>query len=231
MTTINRKRVKKMKVIGYVRVSTEEQAQAGLSLQAQAEKIKAYASLYDLELIDIVHDAGASAKTLDREGLQQVLTALKAGQAEGVIVAKLDRLTRSIVDLNKLIEEFFGEKAKKPTSLFSVADQVDTRTAGGRLVLNILMSVAQWEREAIGERTKAALSYKKAQGMKLGRPKKIITDPQEIKTLNYIKKLRAEGLSLRAIANRLTAEGYKTFRGGKWQAGTVKFMLEMEAAA
>jgi site-specific DNA recombinase len=219
-----------MKVIGYVRVSTDEQAQQGLSLASQAEKIRVYASLYELELVEVIEDAGASAKSLHRDGLQRVLSMLREGKAEGIIIAKLDRLTRSIVDLNKLIEEYFGEKSRIQSSLFSVADQVDTRTAGGRLVLNILMSVAQWEREAIGERTKAALSYKKAQGMKLGRPKKVLTDKQEIKTLKYIHSLRDEGLTYRAIAQRLADEGYKTSRGGKWYAGTVKYMLEMEAA-
>ena len=220
-----------IKVIGYVRVSTDEQAQQGLSLASQAEKIRAYASLYELELVEVIEDAGASAKSLHRDGLQRVLSMLREGKAEGIIIAKLDRLTRSIVDLNKLIEEYFGEKSRNQSSLFSVADQVDTRTAGGRLVLNVLMSVAQWEREAIGERTKAALAYKKLQDVKLGRPNKIVTDPEEIKTLNYIHQLRNEGLSLRAIAARLDAEGYKTFRGGKWAAQTVKYMLEMEVPA
>jgi site-specific DNA recombinase len=168
---------------------------------------------------------------LNRPGLQKALSILQGGQAAGIIVAKLDRLTRSIVDMNFLIQEYFIESAKNPSSLFSVADQVDTRTAGGRLVLNILMSVAQWEREAIGERTKAALSYKKSLGVKLGRPLKKYEDPEEVKTLNYIHHLQEGGMSLRAIARRLEAESCRTARGGKWRGGTVKYMLEAAAAS
>jgi len=219
-----------MKVIGYTRVSTEEQASSGVSLQAQVEKLRAYASCYDLEIVEIIEDGGQSAKSLNRPGIQRALQMMREGQVQGILVAKLDRLTRSIVDLNTLISDYFSEKALHQASLFSVADQVDTRSAGGRLVLNVLMSVAQWEREAIGERTKAALNYKKQQGVKLGRPEKQITDPEEVKTFNYIRKLRAEGLTYRAIAERLEAEGFKTTRGGKWYATSVKNMLEMEVA-
>jgi len=219
-----------MKVIGYTRVSTEEQASTGVSLQAQTEKLRAYAACYDLEIVEIIEDGGQSAKSLNRPGIQRALQMMRDGQAAGLLVAKLDRLTRSIVDLNTLISEYFSEKSKYQSTLFSVADQVDTRSAGGRLVLNVLMSVAQWEREAIGERTKAALSYKKSQGVKLGRPEKQITDPAEIKTINYIRELRAQGLTFRAIAATLDAEGYKTSRGGKWAPQTVKNLIESEVA-
>ncbi|MGV8122268.1 MAG: recombinase family protein [Candidatus Xenobiia bacterium LiM19] len=219
-----------MKVIGYARVSTEEQATSGVSLQAQVEKLCQYASLYDLELVAVIEDGGQSAKTLNRPGIQQALQMMRNGEVSGLLVAKLDRLTRSIVDLNTLISDYFSEKARYQASLFSVADQVDTRSAGGRLVLNVLMSVAQWEREAIGERTKAALSFKKSQGVKLGRPEKQITDPDEIRTVNYIHLLRDQGLTFRAIAVRLDVEGYKTSRGGKWAPQTVKNLLESEVA-
>jgi len=219
-----------MKVVGYARVSTEEQASSGVSLQAQIEKLQAYASLYDLEIVEIIQDGGQSAKTLNRPGIQQALKMMKNGQAHGILVAKLDRLTRSIIDLNTLISEYFSEKAKYQASLFSVADQVDTRSAGGRLVLNVLMSVAQWEREAIGERTKAALAYKKQQGVKLGRPEKMITDPEEAKTIVYLRDLRNQGLTFRAIADKLSKENVKTFRGGKWYASTVKNLIEAEVA-
>ncbi|MHC9540408.1 MAG: recombinase family protein [Vulcanimicrobiota bacterium] len=222
-----------MKVIGYTRVSTEEQATSGVSLQAQVEKLRAYAACYDLEIVEIIEDGGQSAKSLNRPGIQIALQMMRDGQVAGLLVAKLDRLTRSIVDLNTLISEYFSEKSKYQSTLFSVADQVDTRSAGGRLVLNVLMSVAQWEREAIGERTKAALNYKKSQGVKLGRPegtKNQITDPEEIKTINYIRELRGQGLTFRAIAATLDAKGYKTSRGGKWAPQTVKNLIESEVA-
>ena len=156
-----------MKVIGYIRVSTEEQASDGVSLATQREKLNAYASLYELELIEIIEDAGQSGKTLNRPGLQQALTMIRKGQAAGLLIAKLDRLSRSVVDWNELIDGYFGEKAGK--QLFSVADSIDTRTAAGRLVLNVLMSVAQWERETIGERTKDALQHKIRKGERCGK--------------------------------------------------------------
>src|SRR5262245_12352055 len=94
-----------MKVVGYIRVSTEEQATSGQSLDAQREKLAAYAKLYDLELVSILEDAGESAKSLNRPGLQDALGRLRRGDATGVLIAKLDRLTRSVADWQALIDE------------------------------------------------------------------------------------------------------------------------------
>jgi DNA invertase Pin-like site-specific DNA recombinase len=216
-----------MKIIGYTRVSTEEQATLGVSLATQVEKIRAYAACYDLEIVEIIEDAGQSAKSLNRPGIQRALEMFRVGQAQGIIIAKLDRLTRSIVDLNTLITEYFSEKCKVQASLFSVADQVDTRSAGGRLVLNVLMSCAQWEREAIGERTKAALQYKKQQGVKLG-PPYLGQTAEEKQTLVYISELRTSGYTLQKIADTLNDDGWKTKRGGRWYAKTVANAMNMK---
>src|SRR5215831_17502980 len=151
----------KTRAVAYLRVSTEKQADKGVSLNAQRAKVVAYAQLYELELVDVVIDAGASAKTLDRPGLQRALEMLRAGQAEAFLVAKLDRLTRSVVHLGQLVEDYF---AKDKWALLSVGEQIDTRSAAGRLVLNVLASVSQWEREAIGERTSAAMQHKASVG-------------------------------------------------------------------
>ena len=102
-----------MKVIGYIRVSTDEQASNGQSLDSQRVKLEAYASLYDLELVEIIEDAGQSGKTLKREGLPHALAMLRSGKAEGLLIAKLDRLTRSVGDWQILIDGYFGEKAGK----------------------------------------------------------------------------------------------------------------------
>ena len=155
-----------MNVAGYVRVSTEDQVNGGYSIDAQIDKIKSYSSTYDLNLVEVVIDAGESAKSLKRTGLTKVLHMLDSGEADGILIFKLDRLTRSVSDLNVLLETYFSDKAGK--SLLSVSDQIDTRTAAGRLVLNVLMSVSQWEREAIGERTKTALRFKQSQGEHIG---------------------------------------------------------------
>src|SRR5882672_9158542 len=147
------------RTIVYCRVSLEKQAEKGVSLDAH--KAKAYAELYDLDIVEVVIDAGASAKTLARPGLKRALGLLKAGKAEALLVVKLDRLTRSVADLGRLVERYF---APGKAALLSVGEQIDTRSAGGRLVLNVLASVSQWEREAIGERTSAAMKHKAGQG-------------------------------------------------------------------
>ena len=136
------------RTIAYLRVSTEKQADKGVSLDAQRAKVAAYAELYDLMLVETIVDAGESAKSLDRPGLQRALAMLKEGHAEALLVVKLDRLTRSVVDLGTLVDRYF---APGKAALLSVGEQIDTRSAAGRLVLNVLASVSQLEREAIGE--------------------------------------------------------------------------------
>ena len=223
--------VKELRVIGYIRVSTEEQAEDGVSLAAQREKLVAYARLYDLNLVEIIEDAAQSAKTLNRPGLQRALATIRRGEADGLLIAKLDRLSRSVVDWNELIDGYFGEKAGK--QLFSVADSIDTRTAAGRLVLNVLMSVAQWERETIGERTTAALQYKKTQGQRVGTVPygfdlagdgiALIANAAEQRVPAIILGLRADGLSLRAIAAELTRREIPTKeRGTVWSHTTIQ---------
>lgn len=219
-----------MRVIGYIRVSTDEQATQGVSLAAQAEKLRAYASLYDLDLVDVIEDAGQSAKTLQRPGIQKALEMLRTGSAQGLLVAKLDRLTRSVADMAAMITEYFGDRARVGASLLSVSDQIDTRTAAGRLVLNILASVSQWEREAIGERTRTAMAHMKAQGVKFGGPALGETADEQA-TLARICELRDEALSLRQIVARLDAEGYKTKRGGRWAPETLRKVLARQEGA
>src|SRR3954465_11289985 len=100
-----------MRVVGYVRVSSADQARDGVSLDAQSQKVRLFAELHGLDLADVVTDAGASAKTLDRPGLSSVLAMLDGGEAAGLVVFKLDRLTRNIGDWAALIDRYFGEKA------------------------------------------------------------------------------------------------------------------------
>jgi DNA invertase Pin-like site-specific DNA recombinase len=222
------------RVVGYIRVSTEKQADHGISLEAKQEKIAAYAKLYDLELVDIIVDAGASAKTLKRPGLQQALTMLTRGKADALLVTKLDRLTRSVKDLGVLLEQYFNRYA-----LMSVADQVDTSTAAGRLVLNVLMSVAQWEREAIGERTRKALDHKRTKWEKLGgdvpygyhasADGMLVEDPDEQALLALVRRYRSEGLFLRALTAELAHKGYRTRKGTPFQVNQVVRMLKESA--
>src|SRR3974390_3133426 len=110
------------------------------------------------ELAEVIIDAGESAKSLNRPGMSRLLSLVEAGAVNKVIIAKLDRLTRSVQDL----AEPFARFNRRGVSLVSVAESLDTGTAAGRLVLNIMTAVSQWEREAIGERTATALQHKKA---------------------------------------------------------------------
>ena len=209
-----------MKAIAYLRVSTDSQADSGLSLEAQRAKIEAYANLYGYQLVDVLEEA-ASGKSLQRAALQAGLAALTSGRpkAEALIVAKLDRLTRSVRDLGALLDSAFRRCA-----LVSVTEQVDTSTASGRMVLHILTSVAQWEHEAISERTTAALAAKRARGERFsGQPPigyryeggRVVVDAAEMCMVRALRRYRSWGMSLRWIAERLHQDGYRTRRGGR----------------
>ena len=143
------------------------------------------------------------------------------GQASALLVAKLDRLTRSVKDLGTLVEDYFSSDK---ITLLSVADSIDTRTAAGRLVLNVLGSVAQWERETIGERTAEALAHKREQGQRtsLHAPygfqiaedgKTLLADENEQALLCSIREARNMGLSQRAIVADLGQQGFTTRKG------------------
>lgn len=155
----------KTKAIAYLRCSTSEQAESGLGLDAQRARIIAYAALYDVEIVRFEVDAGLSGSSLKRPALQSALASLRDGTANALLVVKLDRLTRSVGDLSNLLSDYFADGQ---FALLSVSDQFDTRSAGGRLVMNIMASVGQWEKEVIQERTKAALSVKKQRGERVG---------------------------------------------------------------
>lgn len=226
------------RVIGYLRVSTDKQADSGLSLAAQRAKVEGYAALYGLDLVDVVTDAGASAKSLNRPALGEALARLRAGEADALLVAKLDRLTRSVRDLSDLTDAC----QREGWALLSVADQLDTDSAAGRLVLNILVSVGQWEREAIGERTSAALAVKAARGEYTGGATpygwtlaadgvNLAPDAAEQATAALARELRAAGLSLRAVGAVLAARGMLPRSGRRWHAETVKAVLGAREAA
>lgn len=230
------------RIVGYVRVSTADQAESGLSLESQRERLAAWCSLYDAELVCVFDDAGASAKSLKgRDGLAAALAMVEAGEADGVLVAKLDRLTRSVRDLGDLVDR----AERGGWALVSVAEQLDTSTAAGRLVLNVLGAVSQWEREACAERTSAALQAKRARGERNGElrigettaddGRTLVADDAEAEALDIIRTLRtgadgAKPMSIRAIAAELNARGVPA-RGSQWHATTVARVLRRIEAA
>src|SRR5258706_9687992 len=212
-----------MKTIGYVRVSTDRQAERGISLEAQEAKIRAMATVQGADLIDVIVDGGESAKSLNRPGLQRLMALVNAGKVQAVVVAKLDRLTRSVKDLCGLLELF----EKRKVALISVAEALDTGSAAGRLVITIMGAVSQWEREAIGERTRDGMRHKKSNGERVGNieygfrlatdGEHLEPDPQEQTVLTTIRDLRAKRCTLRGIAAELNARGWRTRRSSAWR--------------
>lgn len=141
------------------------QAQEGVSLDAQRERIRCYCTASGFKLVHLAQDE-TSAKSLDRPGLAAALKLLDSGKADALLVVKLDRLTRSVIDLGTLLNGYF---LNEKHYLLSVTESLDTRNAMGHFVLYILALIAQWEREAIGERTREAMRHLKEQGVFLGR--------------------------------------------------------------
>jgi DNA invertase Pin-like site-specific DNA recombinase len=221
------------RVIAYVRVSTDKQAESGLGLEAQREKVRAYCALHDAELVRICEDAGASASTLARPALAEALADLSAGRADALLVLKLDRLTRSTRDLGEVLDR----AQREGWALLSVSESLDTSTAAGRLVVGVLGAVAQWEREAIGERTAAAMATLAAAGRYTGGRvpygsrlaadgTTLEADPAEVEVLRVARELRASGLSLRKIGAELHARGMAPRGGGAWHATAVARLVD-----
>ncbi len=206
-----------MNAVGYVRCSTEEQADSGLGLKAQKAAILAEAERRGWNLIEIVEDAGFTGSTLDRPGIVVVLDALKSHRAEAIIVSKLDRLSRSLLDFAGLMQR----ATKEHWALVALDLGVDTTTPAGEAMASVVAVFAQFERRLISERTKAALAQKAAQGFKLGRPVEMSEE-----TRNRIVAERKAGKSVSAIARDLTAEGVPTAQDGRaWYPSTVRAAL------
>jgi DNA invertase Pin-like site-specific DNA recombinase len=216
-------------------VSTDKQADFGCSLEAQQEKVRAMTVVQGADLAEVIVDAGESAKSLNRPGMERLLELVDARAVDVVIIAKLDRLTRSVKDLAELLEKF----QRRGVALVSVAESLDTGSAAGRLVLNIMVSVSQWEREAIGERTKDAMRHKRSKGERVGTVPfgyrlaadgiELEADEAEQSILSRIQGMRAGGHTLRQIADELNRQGYTTRRGTAWRHQYVASALRAAA--
>ncbi len=215
--------------LGYVRVSTDEQARDGVSLQVQRARVEAYATAKGLTLLDVLADEGASGKTLDRPAMTELLRRCEGKEAAHVIVWRLDRLTRCTRHLLQLVEDLF---LARRIELHSVSESLDTSTPHGRFVLTLFGGLAQMERELIGERTRAALAYKRQQlqptshaplGFRAnGSRERMVPVPSELAVVRRILAADAGGVSYAAIARQLNADGTRTKRGGRWHASTVR---------
>lgn len=211
------------RVLGYIRVSTQEQEESGAGLAAQRQAIVAECEHRGWQLVDVFDDAGYSAKDLRRPGVQAALEILRAGDAEALVVAKLDRLSRSMLDFAGIM----AAAQRQGWGLIALDCAVDTTTPAGEAMANVLATFAQFERRLISQRTKDALAVKKAQGVRLGRPRQL---PSEV--VERIVFERGEGKTLSAIAKLLTDDQVPRAQGGKrWYASTVRAVLQSEDTA
>lgn len=222
--------------VGYVRVSREEQARDGVSLDAQRARIAAYATAKGLTLVDIVGDEGLSGKDLTRPALERLLGACRRGEVGHVVVWKLDRLTRRTRHLLTLVEDLF---LARHIELHSVSESLDTSTPHGRFVLTLFGGLAQMERELIAERTRGALAWKRENGQPTSHPPlgfqhngkraRMVEVPEELAVVRRIFALAKRGRSALAIAGKLNADGVPTKRGGRWYACTVRKIVRRRA--
>ena len=226
--------------VAYVRVSTEEQAVAGVSLEAQVAAVRAYATLRGLDLVDVVIDAGVSAgKPLaDRAGGAQVLDLVRRRKVQAVIAVKLDRVFRNAGDCLTVTEGW--DRAGVALHLVDMGGQaVDTSSAMGRFFLTVMAGAAEMERNLVRDRTTAALAHKRATGRRTSKDAPfgwsigadgdtLEREAAEGRAVALIHELRAGGMSVRAIVAHLEAHGVRA-RGARWHKTTVERVLARAA--
>ncbi len=218
-----------MQAIGYTRCSTNEQADSGLGLDAQAERITAYCTLKGLDLAEIITDAGVSGgKPLaSREGGQRLLTVIRQRKAGAVVMLKLDRMFRNAGDCLTTVERW-----EKGGVALHVADlggnAIDTTSAAGRFMLVVLAGAAEMGRNLTQERTRSAMAIKRANGQRVGtvpygfdvtaNGTTLVPNDSEQDVMRDTPTVRASGMTLEAIADALTERGEptKTGKSTRW---------------
>jgi DNA invertase Pin-like site-specific DNA recombinase len=210
--------------VGYCRVSTDRQAESGAGLAAQCSAIEAEVARRGWELLGVFEDGGVSGATFtdDRPGFRDAMARIESREAGVLIVAKQDRAFRSLLDFAQVMDR----QKREGWHLLALDTQVDTTTPVGRLVATVLAAAAEHELERGRERTRAALEAKRAQGVKLGRPRTV-----GAKTRSRIVELRSAGLTWQAVADALVDEGHPTGQGGRWQPRTVQRIHDAELPA
>jgi len=219
--------------IGYIRVSTQGQAEEGVSLAAQRAKIEAWCVANDYELLAVFEDAGISGGSMaGREGLHAAMKA--AGKGMALVAYSISRLARSTRDMLDIADRL----ERQGTDLVSLTEKIDTTSAAGRMVFRMLAVLSEFEREQIGERTKAALSHMKAKGQKYGPVPfgfteiegRLVEVRKEAQAVAEIVRMRQRGLAYRDIADRLNKDGVASKRGGQWYASTVRYVINRQSA-
>lgn len=223
-----------MKAAVYIRVSTEEQAKEGFSIAAQQEKLAAFAHSQGWEIEAFYVDEGYSAKNTERPQLKSLLDAVRARRVDVVLVYRLDRLTRSVLDLYQLLEEFERYHVK----FRSCTEVYDTTTAIGRLFLTLVAALAQWERENLAERVKMGMVQMAREQKRPGGPPpygydlregKLVINRQEAKIVRQIFQLYLSGAGLQQIADELNERGHRGKTGALWNTTTLSHLLQNHA--
>jgi site-specific DNA recombinase len=219
------------KAIGYIRVSTQQQAEEGVSLEAQKVKIEAWCIASDYELTNVYCDSGISGTRSDRP---ELLAALEHTTKDTALVCySLSRLSRSTKDMLQLSEELNSKGA----NLVSLTEKIDTTTAAGKMLFRMLAVLNEFERDQIAERTKSALGHKKASGEVYGHTpfgyqrngNKLVKDVGESKVIALIQRKRKQGCSIRAIVRELNGQGIKPKIAEKWNPSSVHYLLKRAA--
>ena len=220
-----------MRAAGYGRVSTEEQANEGHSLDAQREKNLAYIKFQGWTLVGYFEDPGYSGKNLNRPDMKRLLTEIESGNIDVLVVHKLDRLTRNIGDLYYLLDLF----EKKKVKFVSISENFDTSTAIGRMFVFMLGILAQWYRENLAEEVKKGMSKRIKKGLhnitvplygyERSEDGKLIVKPEEAKWVRWIFEQYLSGVGSSTIAKRLNEMGIRRNRGAKWDQHKVMTTL------
>lgn len=223
------------KAVCYIRVSTEEQAREGVSLEAQEERLRAYCKMADLEIVEMIREGGVSATKLlkDRPGGRILTELINNKKANHVVAFKLDRLFRNAEDALHQTKEW--DKRGVTLHLVDMGGQaLNTQSAMGRFFLNVMAGFAELERNLIAERTATALNHKK-RNLEPYSPTPLgferINDTlrknkEEWEIVDFIFQLRNEGLAYWKIAEELNNRGIPGKNGGKWYAGTVRYIIQ-----
>lgn len=213
----------------YIRVSTQEQAREGISLAAQEDLLREYCKVYQYNIYKVYIDDGYSAKNMNRPALQELLEDIRQNKFNSVLVWKLSRISRNVIDLLSLLKEF----EKYDVRFISYSEQFDTNTAVGKLLITVLASVAEFERETIADNVKTALNYRAS----LGKPtatqvlgyirteEKLILVPEEAVVINLIFKEYIDCFNYSEVARRLNAMGYRGKRGKLFKCNQIRTII------
>ena len=218
--------------VGYLRVSTEEQASEGVSLDVQRSRIPAYIAAKDLGPYELIEDAGYSGKDLKRPGIQRLLSMTARGEVSAVVVLKIDRLSRRVRDILNTVEPW----NEQGVALHSVSESIDTGGAAGTMFFNLLAVFAQFERDRTAERTREALARKRECGERIGTvpygwrlkshdASALEEYPAEQAAIREMQRLRHQGLSLREIGKHLDTSEIPAKNGGRWGPKVIRDIL------